>query len=728
MSRTKARPPKGRHPRPGPARLAALSAALLAVTGLPGAARAADDAVAASVASADAVEAAGDTVQSVVVTTRRPEAIGSDLSASSGVVGGAELLQRPLLRQGELLEAVPGMIVTAHTSGGKANQYYLRGFNLDHGTDFATSVDGVPVNFGSHAHGQGYMDLNWLIPELVAGVAYRKGPYFADAGDFSSAGNAGISYLSHLPASFVQLEGGTDGYDRALTAGSFRTGPGELLLAGEWMHYDGPATVPGDYRRPNGLLKYTVGDDQTGGGVTLQAYDARWNASDQIPVSIIPTLVGGRFGALDPTSTGHTSRYSAAGEWHWGAGPVTQQVELYAIKYGLNLYSDFSGFIDQVHGDQFRQYDNRTALGGSWTLSLTSDYAGMHTLDRFGTQVRHDLVNLELDHTEARTLVAVVRQDQADITSAALWWSNEIVWSPWLRTEAGLRLEGYDFHLDSNTAANGGQTATLRPLPKLGVTLTPMNGLDVYGEAGISYRTNDLRGVFDTVPSYPGADAPTQRSRPVVRSEGAEVGTRLRTVPGLTTTFAFWYLRSNSELFFEGDAGANVDSDRPGERYGFEWNNIYKPTGWLTLDADLAVSQAFFTDHNVVVGNQIPEAIKSSVSAAATVHDLPGLAGVTGSLRLRYFAPRNLIEDGSQRSTSSTVVNGRVTWQVRPRILFGAELLNLFNVRYNDAEYYDSYRLKGQPPNPATPDGSYMDHTIHPGEPREARLSLTLAY
>lgn len=667
-------------------------------------------------------------VQSVIVTTRRPEAIGSDLSASSGVVGGEELLQRPLLRQGELLEAVPGMIVTAHTSGGKANQYYLRGFNLDHGTDFATSVDGVPVNMGSHAHGQGYMDLNWLIPELVAGVAYRKGPYFADAGDFSAAGNAAISYLSHLPANFVQLEAGTDSYARTLAAGSVRTGPGELLLAGEWLHYDGPSHVPGDYRRPNGLLKYTVGDDRQGGGVTLQAYDARWNASDQIPVSAIPSLAGGRFGSIDSTSTGRTSRYSLAGEWHWGAGPVTQQVELYAITYGLNLYSDFSGFIDQVHGDQFRQYDNRTVLGGSWRASLASDYAGVRTLDSFGAQVRHDLVNLELDHTEARSLVGILREDQADITSASLWWSNEIVWSSWLRTEAGLRLEGYAFHLDSNTAANGGSTSTLRPLPKVGLTLTPIPGLDLYGQAGISYRTNDLRGVFDTVPAYPGADAPTRKSRPVVRSEGAEVGARLRTVPGLTSTVAVWYLRSNSELFFAGDSGANVDTERPGERYGFEWNNIYKPTRWLTLDADLAISQAFFTDHNAVVGNQIPEAIKSSVSASATVHDLPDLPGFTGSLRLRYFAPRNLIEDGSQRSTSSTVVNARIAWRVRPRVVVGAEVLNLFNVRYNDAEYYDAYRLKGQAANPSSADGGYMDHTIHPGEPLEVRVSATVTY
>ena len=297
-----------------------------------------------------------------------------------------------------------------------------------------------------------------------------------------------------------------------------------------------------------------------------------------------------------------------------------------------------------------------------------------------------------------------------------------------MRTEAGLRLEGYAFRLASNTAANEGHTATLRPVPKIGVTLTPLRGLDLYAQAGISYRTNDLRGVFDKVPAYPGADAPTQTSKLVVRSEGAEVGARLRTVPNLTSTVAFWYLRSNSELFFAGDSGANVDSDRPGVRYGVEWNNIYKPTRWLTVDADVAISQAFFADHNAAVGNQIPEAIKGSVSASATLHDVPGWSGFTASLRLRYFAPRNLIEDGGERSKASTVVNARVAYRVTPRVVLGAEALNLLNAKYNDAEYYDAYRLKGQIANPSSADGSYMDHTLHPGEPVEVRASLTLTY
>ena len=679
-----------------------------------------------SALAADAESAA--TVDSVIVTAKRNDSIGTAVSASAGVVGGVELSQRPILRQGELLEAVPGMIVTAHTSGGKANQYYLRGFNLDHGTDFATSVDGVPVNMGSHAHGQGYMDLNWLIPELVAGITFRKGPYYADAGDFSAAGNASIAYLSKLPSNFVQAEVGTDAYERALAAGSGPLGPGQLLYAGEYIHYDGPSYVAGNYRRPNGLVKYTVGDEMIGGGLTLQGYDARWVASDQIPIRAIPLIPGGRYGSVDPSSTGHTSRYSLAGEWHWGSGAVTSQVTAYAVKYGLNLYSDFSAFIDQDHGDQFRQYDNRTVVGGSARTTISGNYLGDGTQDTFGVQTRNDFISLELDHTQNRTLVGLERADQVRINSAALYWSNAIAWTPWLHSEAGLRLEAYRFHLDSNTAANSGETMVLRPSPKIGVTMTPRPDVDLYAQAGVGYRSNDARGIFDTVPSSPGGPEPSQRSKPLVRSEGAEVGARFRTVPGLTSTVAVWYLRSNSELFFAGDSGADEDSNRAGERYGIELNNIYNPWRWMTLDADASLSQAFFTTRDATVGNQIPEAIKSSASVAVILHDLSFAPGFTGSLRMRYFGPRNLIEDGSQKSAAVTVVNARIAYDLTPRVALGLEALNLFNAKYNDAEYYDASRLKGEPANPASDDGSYLSHVIHAGEPLEVRVSATLKY
>jgi hypothetical protein len=682
-----------------------------------------------SAAALDDADAGAPTVQSVVVTGKKTDSLGTAISASAGVVGGVELSQRPILRQGELLEAVPGMIVTAHTGGGKANQYYLRGFNLDHGTDFATFVEGVPVNLGTHAHGQGYMDLNWLLPELVSGIAFRKGDYYADVGDFASAGSASISYVDKLPRNFITLEGGTDNYGRALVAGSAPLGPGTLLYAGEYIYYDGPFLVPGRYRRPNGLLKYSVGDERTGGSVTLQLYEAKWFGSDQLPEQAIEEgLPGGRYGSLDPTAGGATHRYNLDGEWHWSHDNVQNKVELYAFQYGLDLYSDFSYFIDQAQGDQIRQYDNRYVVGGAASTAITGHYLGQETTDVFGFQTRNDFITTELDHTQARVFLEDYRHDQTTIDEAALWWSNTVVWSPKLRTDLGLRLDLYHFDLDSNTPENSGSTTVGRPEPKAGITYTPVPQLDLYAQAGISERSNDVRGLFDRVPSYPGGGVPVQQTKPLARSEGAEAGARLRAVPGLTSTFAVWYLQSNSELFFSGDTGSDDDSDRPGQRYGVEFDNIYAPTRWLTIDADFAVSRAYFTDHDTAIGDRIPEAINSSISASAILHDIPGAQGLTASVRLRYFGPRDLIENGSQHSAPVTVVNARFGYDLTRHVSLGLEVLNVLNTAYNDAEYYDSYRLLGQPANPDSPDGSYLGHTIHAGEPREFRGSVTYRF
>ncbi len=671
--------------------------------------------------------AVDDPPAQVVVTAKKTDAIGSAISASAGVVGGVELSQRPLLRAGELLEGVPGLIVTAHTGGGKANQYYLRGFNLDHGTDFAGFVEGVPVNLGTHAHGQGYMDLNGLIPELVSGIAYRKGPYYADVGDFAAAGSASIAYLARLREPFLTLEGGTDSYARVLFAGSTGLGPGILLYGVDGGYYDGPFRVAGRYRPLRALAKYTWGDDTQGGSVSAQFHRATWFGSDQLPQAAIDAgLPGGRFGTLDATAGGQTHRYTLAGEAHWSHGPVSTRVELYAFHYGLNLFSDFTYFIDQQNGDQIRQHDDRTVVGENISSSISGHYLGQSTTDMFGLQSRNDIIDTELDHTRTRAILGLMRRDQTLINTVGLWWTNTVIWSPTLRTTVGLRLDVDHFALDSNTSANSGETTVGRPEPKIGLVYTPTPKLDLYLQAGLSERSNDARGVFDRVPSYAGGLGPTMASRPLVRSEGAEVGARVRLIPGLTSTLAVWWLRSNSELFFAGDTGSDDDSDRPGQRYGIELNNIYAPASWLTIDADVAISRAYFTDHNIAVGDRIPEAINSSASAAVILHDIPRAGGFTASLRLRYFGPRDLVEDGSQRSAPVTLLNFRVGLDLSRRVSMALEILNLLGVAYNDAEYYSNYRLLGQPANPDSADGSYLGHTIHAGEPREIRVSTTV--
>jgi hypothetical protein len=221
----------------------------------------------------------------LVTASPLPAMLGTADSASEGDVPRQQLEARPVYRPGELLETAPGLIVTQHSGEGKANQYFLRGFNLDHGTDLAITVDGMPVNMPTHGHGQGYADINWLMPELASGLTYRKGPYFADEGDFSSAGAVHIDYLDRLPSNLAELTAGSFGYARALAAAGAPLSGGTIIAAGELQHYDGPWTRPDDLNRFNSMLRYAKGDSENGVSLTGLAYGAHWNSTDQVAPS-----------------------------------------------------------------------------------------------------------------------------------------------------------------------------------------------------------------------------------------------------------------------------------------------------------------------------------------------------------------------------------------------------------------------------------------------------------
>ena len=254
-------------------------------------------------------------LSAVEVRAKAENLEGIATSGSEGVVSSQRLAAVPILRPGEALEMVPGLIVTQHAGDGKANQYFLRGFNLDHGTDFATYLGGVPVNMPSHAHGQGYTDLNFLIPELVDRISFRKGPYFAEEGDFSSAGAAHIDYFRQIDGTLAQLTLGQNGYARSLLAGSPELGGGHLLYALELFHNDGPWQVEEHYRKLNGVLRYSQGTRNDGFSITGMAYHGRWTSTDQIAQRAISSGAVDRFGSLDPTTGGETHRYSLSGEW-----------------------------------------------------------------------------------------------------------------------------------------------------------------------------------------------------------------------------------------------------------------------------------------------------------------------------------------------------------------------------------------------------------------------------
>lgn len=284
--------------------------------------------------------------------------IGVADSAAEGVVTAKEIDRRPFQRAGEILETVPGVVVSQHSGEGKANQYYLRGFNLDHGTDIAVTAAGVPVNMPTHAHGQGYADANFLIPELISGVQYKKGPYYADEGDFASAGAVNINYVSLLDGPIALVQGGTASFGRALFAASPQVGGGVLLYAIEAGRNNGPWVCPDDFRKLNGVLRFTQGGQSDAFSITAMAYDARWSSTDQIPTRAVSDGMISRFGYVDPTDGGTTARYSLESEWQRSSPATLTQAAAYALKYRLDLYSNFTYFLDDpVNGDQFEQAD-----------------------------------------------------------------------------------------------------------------------------------------------------------------------------------------------------------------------------------------------------------------------------------------------------------------------------------------------------------------------------------
>jgi TonB-dependent Receptor Plug Domain len=656
------------------------------------------------------------TLEPVVVTGRADDLTGIAESASEGRVGQVQLETRPFLRPGEVLEVVPGVIVTQHSGTGKANQYFLRGFNLDHGTDFSSFVDGVPVNFSTHAHGQGYMDLNWVIPELIDSVTFRKGPYYADVGDFSSAGTAAFHLVKTLPEGYAKVGIGQDDYYRVLVAQTPQIGPGHLLYAFEANFYNGPWDHHEHVRKFNGVLKYSLTSGPSTFSLGFAAYSNNWDATDQIPQRAVDQGVISRLGAIDPSDGGRTQRFSLYSEWAYQGDKSLTQANAYLTYYRLHLFSNFTFSLDDpVNGDQFEQSDKRVVAGGqvSQTWYTTWLKAAMdHTLS---LQVRHDAIpEVALFQTLRRDRIGTTRNDDVHETSVGFYYQNQTQWHPKVRSVLGVRGDVFVFDVNSDIPVNSGNKTDAIFSPKLSLIFGPWAKTEVYLNGGFGFHSNDARGTTITVD--PKTGDPAQRVDPLVRTKGAEIGVRSTWIPGLNSTLAFWYLTLNSELVFVGDAGI-TEPNRASRRYGIEWSNFYKPLPWLSLDFDIAHSHARFTEDDPA-GNYIPGSIETTIATGVAI-DVPN--GLFGSLRTRYFGPRPLIEDNSVRSKSTTLVNLEAGYKYK-NLRAQIDVLNLLNSHQHDIDYFYVSRLPGEPLE------GVADIHFHPVEPRTVRFYLTYRF
>ncbi|TAI66503.1 TonB-dependent receptor [Bradyrhizobium sp. Leo170] len=638
-------------------------------------------------------------------------------AASETRISGEEVNALPVSRVGEVLEVVPGLIVTQHSGEGKANQYFLRGFNLDHGTDLAIKVDGMPVNMPTHGHGQGYADINFLIPELIGSINVRKGPYYADTGDFSSAGSVGIDYVNRLPKNIAQVTFGSFGYQRALAAGSTAVGEGTLLGAIVANKYDGPWDVPDNVRKASGVLRYSQGTATDGFTLSAMAYSNGWTSTDQVAQRAFDQGLIGRFGSLDPTDGGTSSRFSLSGNWARSGDYGQTRANAYVIRSSLQLFNNFTYFLDDpINGDQFSQLDRRTVYGFNASHAFDARVAGVETQTRVGLQTRGDDIEVGLFKTFQREALSTVRQDRVQEGNVGLWADTTARWTDWLRTTVGIREDFFAGHVFSDTPQNSGNAQAAMTSPKAGIVLGPWYKTEFYGNAGYGLHSNDIRGATITVDPTDKV-TPLDRVPLLVRSKGAEVGIRTKAIEGLTSSLAVFVLDFDSELLFVGDAGTTEPS-RPSRRVGVEWTNQYKPLPWMRLDVDLAYTRARFTDFDPV-GNFIPGAPAWIASGAVT---FGRETGWFGALTARYFGPRPLIEDDSVRSQSSLIFNARAGYQFDNGMRLQLDVLNLFNANTNQIEYYYLSRLPGEPID------GVADRHIHPAEPLAVRLTLAARF
>ena len=653
----------------------------------------------------------------IEVIGRKVNLLGDALSASEGRVSFQEIRQRPVLRAGDVLETVPGLVATQHSGSGKANQLFLRGFNLDHGTDFATSIDGMPVNLRSHGHGQGYTDLNFIIPEMVQEILYRKGPYYAEVGDFSGAGSANFVTRDNSVDSVVQLGAGEFGYTRALAMANARGVGGDLVFALEHQRYDGPwENLEEDVGKTNLQLKQFWQGESGETTLSLMAYRNGWNAADQIPDRAVQSGLISKLGSLDPTTGGESSRYSLSLSSQSEIASGDLSVNVFAIDYDMDLYSNFTYFTSS-EGDQFKQIDSRRIYGGNITLESEQEWASQTVINTFGADVRLDDINeVGLLSTSGRRIRDTLRLDRVIESSIGVFWQSELSWTDRLRTVAGVRYDRFWFDVkaldalvpstltdNSGKTDDGITTASLHTAYRLG------DSQELYASLGSGFHSNDARGTV--ISRDPTTGAEIEPVDELVPTRGAELGWRVYLTDRLNATVALWQLDIESELVFVGDAGSTEDTGASSEREGLELSAYYQLNNAVGLDFEYAQSKAQFTAP-VDGSYDVPGALDRVISAG--VNYQPNDRVFT-HLRFRYFGDYPLA--GGQRAAGSSMTNLRLGYEVSDSIQLSLDLLNLFDSDDHDVEYFYPSQLIGEP-------GPVDDHHYHVFEPRALRLYL----
>lgn len=694
-------------------------------------------AAAASVPGDAAHPAPTPAAEKIVVTASRVNLIGRAATASQGSVTEKELRLRPVYRVGQLLESIPGLVVTVHSGEGKAYQYLARGFNLDHGTDIANFLDDMPINRPTNAHGQGYSDLNFIIPETASGLDYTKGPYYASIGDFGAVISQHMRLADDLPNQVIASVG-TVGDERLAITGTYHLANGDRLLgAADVSHLDGPFNPPNNFRKTDEMVRYVHGTVTDGYGVTAMYYKGQGRFTTDQPQRAIDEGLIGRFGTLDPTDGQFSERESLSGHYSASGDNWQFNTSAYLMRDNQVLWNNFTHFLnDPVNGDQEQQDETRTTAGGAASLTYHSVLWGIPSDTTVGVQGRYDDEYVDKRHTRQRTVLdycdvagvpyvqgpGACNADVVQLGDTGPYVENTTRWTTWLRTVVGAREEFYqatDRSLITGFKGRGAQTLFQ---PKGSLIFGPWRNTEFYVSAGRGFHSDDARGVFQTLPleGIPGLSHPTPL---LAQATGEELGLRTNPLRGLNIQVALFQIEFQSELVYDQDMGMD-QADAPSKRRGVEVSAQYRPFSWIELNTDLAATKARFATGAPASyglnGLYIPDAPDFIGSFGVLVD---GLGPWYGGLQWRILGTYPLNPDNLVRGTGYSEVNVDVGYKITPRTKLELSIYNLFDQKADASNYDYVTRLPGEPAGGITDER--RDFQIHPLEPISARLMLT---
>ena len=642
--------------------------------------------------------------------------INAQRDATHSSISALDMKLRPVNTAQDLLRLAPGLFISQHQGGGKAEQMFLRGFDVDHGTDVAVSVDGMPVNMVSHAHGQGYADLHFLIPELVERMDFGKGPYAIEKGDFATAGWVDFRTRNYLDNSIVKVEGGMYGYFRTMAAinllGTKAAARNEgAYIAGEYAYNRSYFDRPQDFNRLNLTGKYTrqLGRDRLL-SITATGFSSTWDASGQVPERAVASGLISRFGEIDAEG-GKTSRYHVNAQYTQSLSSHSSiHSNLYLGYYAFDLYSNFTFFLhDSLNGDQIRQKESRIFGGYNGEYATSYTLGGIRMKTKAGLGFRHDETDgSELSHTAGRR-VLLNRIAYGDIheTNLYAYVSQTAYLTPSLVLTAGTRFDyfihSYTDRLQLPEYAAGETKKPHAFSPKAGIYYNFGKTGRVYFNYGVGFHTNDTRVVVQKPPT---------EILPLARS--ADLGATIKPFPRLLLAAAVFRLDLDQEFVYVGDEAVVEPSGRT-RRLGVDFSARYDVFPWLYADVDLNYTHARAIDE-APGADFIPLAPRFTSIGGLTYRN--GKKPFSASVRYRHLGDRPANEDGSVMAPGYTVFDAALNW-TKPRYELGLQAQNLFNTKWNEAQFDTETRLR----NEAAP---VSEICFTPGTP--FFLKLTAAY